>query len=129
MKRSFFKNCFMPMIALLPFGAVASEQVEVITPQDIEDNNYSLNLEPNHSIILDFSSTQVIINHKTIQDTVGKSLVIDDSSSIEIKFHEEKDTLDFISLDGLSVTVSLEDISGAPPNGVGPVKNEYRTSN
>lgn len=123
MKRSFFKNVLMPVMAFLPFTAFASERVDVITQQDIEDNNYSLNLEPNQSIILDFSSTQVIINHKTIQDTVGESLVIDDSSSIEIKFHEEKDILDFISLDGLSVTVSLEDISGAPPNGVDPVKN------
>ena len=88
MKRSFFKNVLMPVMALLPFTAVANEQVDVITLQDIADNNYSLNLEPNHSFVLDFSSSQVIINHKTIQDTVGESLVIDDSSSIEIKFHE-----------------------------------------
>lgn len=122
MKVSFTQKKLVSALMLLPLTAFAGGKNIEVSAESLSNHNIFLELDPKNTIIFKFPTSQVIINHKSIQELVGDAIVINDAEPVGIKFNEETHTLDFSTLDGLSVTVSMEQVSGAPPNGIGPTR-------
>lgn len=110
----------LPLILLVPMTSYGHNLSP--TPAEIEDQETGtvIELNPSETLIVNLASSKIMINHESLQKAIGENYKINKSQSLGIKFHEESNTLDFSTIDGISITVSLEEISGAPPNGLGP---------
>ena len=110
----------LPLILLVPMAYYGNTSATPPSEIEVLDTESILELRPSETLIVNLASSKIMINHESLQNAIGENYKINQSQPLGIKFHEESNTLDFSTIDGISITVSLEEISGAPPNGLGP---------
>jgi hypothetical protein len=108
----------LPLILLFPMASFGNNLNKEVSDTETLDSESIFKLNPSETLVLNFSSSQLIINHQIIQDAIGDNFQINKEQPLGIRFHEESNTLDFSTIDGISHTVSIEKVSGTPPNGV-----------
>lgn len=111
------KSKIRDLLSLFLMLPLSSYGANLLNKEAIASNDY-IELLPNESLNLFINDKEVIISHKFIQQIVGPRLNIDQEQPIGIKFHEESNTLDFSFIDGISHIVTLEKVTGTPPNGI-----------
>jgi hypothetical protein len=110
----------LPLILLVPMASYGHNLSTTPDEMENQESDPVIQLNPSETLIVNLSSSKIMINHQSLQNAVGENYKINKSQPLGLKFHEESNTLDFSTIDGISTTVSLEEISGAPPNGLGP---------
>lgn len=110
----------LPLILLVPMASYAHNLSTTPVEKEDQESEPLIELNPTETLIVNLGSSKITINHQGLQNAIGEKYRINMGQPLGIKFHEESNTLDFSTIDGISITVSLQEISGAPPNGIGP---------
>jgi hypothetical protein len=110
----------LPLILLVPMASYAHNLSTTPVEKEDQESEPLIELNPTETLIVNLGSSKIMINHQGLQNAIGEKYRINMGQPLGIKFHEESNTLDFSTIDGISITVSLQEISGAPPNGIGP---------
>lgn len=109
------------LLALMVLPSTNVGATEVTAQSDAEEalkKGQMVLLSPSQSITFNHKLSKIRIDYARLEQIlsgIGGDL---NGKQIGVSFHDESDNLDFSTLDGVAFRVTLDAVSGTPPNGI-----------
>ncbi len=104
------------LFALAPFAVKADEAKPVLNEKFISSSEAFQSLLPGQKISVSIGVQEYAIYHSVLTAILNKLEPGNENLPIGIRIHEESKTIDFSSLDHITIRIPLDRISEAPPN-------------